>query len=112
MSFCAHRYFLHPFSLISSCSRGTNAKLRKADVSYGRDARCISDHAGTNWKLFMLRSKTCRLLHCRGSRCFSLTTNLGSGHSRWSKIKHDKAKVDVCTQAIEIWEEELIDHDY
>lgn len=28
-------------------------------------------------------------------RLFSTTANVYSGHSRWSKIKHDKAKVDL-----------------
>lgn len=39
--------------------------------------------------------RTCMTLQLRGSRCFSLTSSLYSGHSRWSKIKHDKAKVDA-----------------
>jgi len=36
---------------------------------------------------------------CRSStqtvRTFSSTSTTASGHSRWSKIKHDKAKVDA-----------------
>ena len=39
-----------------------------------------------------------RAFQLRGNRCFSVTSNLRSGHNRWSKIKHDKAKVDVCAE--------------
>ena len=31
----------------------------------------------------------------RAARYFSISTALGSGHSRWSKIKHDKGKADA-----------------
>lgn len=60
-------------------------------------------------KLFMVGLRTCRTLQLRGCRCFSLASNLHSGHNRWSKIKNDKAKVDVRTPTIEVWEEETID---
>ena len=62
----------------------------------------ISCHAGGGLRrrrsfkqLFMIGVRTCRTLRLRGLRYFSSTDNLSSGHSRWSKIKHDKAKVDV-----------------
>lgn len=29
------------------------------------------------------------------TRCFSASASLGSGHNRWSKIKHDKGKADA-----------------
>lgn len=58
----------------------------------------------------MIGLRTCRTLQLQGCRCFSLASNLRSGHNRWSKIKHEKAKVDVRTQTIEVWEEETIDH--
>ena len=52
-------------------------------------------HAGN---CFMIWLRTCRSLQLRGSRYFSLTSNVRSGHNRWSKIKHDKAKTDVCAR--------------
>ena len=58
----------------------------------------------------MVGIRTCRTLQLRGSRCFSLTNNLSSGHNRWSKIKHDKAKVDVCIQSTGVSERKTIDH--
>lgn len=58
----------------------------------------------------MVGLRISRTLQIRGCCCFSLGSNLRSGHNRWSKIRHDKAKVDVCTLTIEVWEEEATDH--
>ncbi|KAL9104379.1 MAG: hypothetical protein Q9163_000679 [Psora crenata] len=41
----------------------------------------------------MVASRVCKVT--RALRNFSYATTLRSGHNRWSKIKHDKAKVDV-----------------
>jgi hypothetical protein len=34
------------------------------------------------------------------TKCFHATSRVPSGHSRWSKIKHDKAKEDGRTTAV------------
>ena len=43
----------------------------------------------------MFICRVCSKLHIRSIQCFSTTVALGSGHNRWSKIKHDKAKEDL-----------------
>lgn len=45
--------------------------------------------------MFMIARQRYNVRRLRGTRCFSETPILGSGHNRWSKIKHDKAKADV-----------------
>ena len=63
----------------------------------------------------MIGLRTCRTLQLRGSRYFSLTSNVRSGHNRWSKIKHEKAKTDVCTRtqpdgSFFLWKSKPTDH--
>lgn len=93
---CAKRHCLHPDAMFNVGLQSYVRLMVYMDATVQKFP--FASRQQSCQQLFMIGVRICRNLQMRGNRCFSLTSNLCSGHNRWSKIKHDKAKVDVCTQ--------------